>query len=155
MVVVVVVWRGPNILGGGDLSDFQPCGWVFQSLKCHHQGFLNNPIKLWPPSISHPFSLPNSSLGLDGHYQKISIQVYQDIFKILHFQVALLILSYPIISPYTLITRLMGPIWGPMLDPWTLKAIAFELHMIDICAWENFWRHVGDLDPRSRCHWSG
>ena len=64
---------------------------------CHH--------KLWPTSVSHPFSSLNGSLGFAGgkHYQKLTIPIFDLLFKILLFQVTFLIFfSIVIFSPYFL-----------------------------------------------------
>ena len=73
--------------------------WV--NLYGHHRGCLNNPIfsnlrlcvacwahimchhKLWPISMSHPFSSLNTSFGLTGgkYYQKITIPIFRLILQ--------------------------------------------------------------------------
>ena len=61
-------------------------------ISCHH--------KLWPTSLSHPFSFLNSPIGLTGenHYQNITIPNF---FKIWLLQVAfLLFISIAIFSIY-------------------------------------------------------
>ena len=44
---------------------------MLNHFMCHH--------KLWPTSVSHPFSSFNSSLGFVGgkHYQKITIPIFR------------------------------------------------------------------------------
>ena len=91
------MWAGPLIFYG------------------HHQGCLNNPIfsnlrfcaacwacfmchhKLWPTSVSHPFSL-NSSWGFAGgkQYQKITIPI---------FRLVLQNFAIPCCFPYVLFYR--------------------------------------------------
>ena len=65
---------------------------------CHHE--------LWPPSVSHPFSSLNSSLGLTGgkYYQKITLFIFRLILQNFAFSVCFsYILVYPCyISPYFL-----------------------------------------------------
>ena len=94
----------------------------------HHLGCLNNPIisnlgwcaacwahfvchhKLWPTSVSDPFSSLNRSLGFtEGNITRkllsLSIELF---FKILFFQVAFLIFfSIAIFSPYCLLIGLL------------------------------------------------
>ena len=93
----------------------------------HHQGYLNNPIfsnlglcaacwayfmchhKLWPTSVSHPFSL-NSSSGLTGgkYYKKITIAIFRLILQ--NFFFFRLLFLYPfqwLYYPYFLLVELL------------------------------------------------
>ena len=85
----------------GLVETFICSGGSYIQFKCHHQGCLNNAIfsiwqyvqhpgaacwvysmchhKLWPTSVSYPFSYLYSSLGLAGgkHYWKITIPIFR------------------------------------------------------------------------------
>ena len=86
------VWIIPSF------SNLVLCAVCWAHFMCHH--------KLWPTSVSHPFSFLNSSLGLAGgkHYQKITIPIFRLVLQILLFQVTFLIFliffSVTIFSPY-------------------------------------------------------
>ena len=123
-VVVEVHWRGAQ--GWRFISwlaaTSNHLGGSFNLLMAA-TGCLNNPIfsnlglwaacwahfmcyhKLWPTSVSHPFSFLNSSLGLTGEnitrkLLSLSLDLF---FKILLLQVAFLIFfSTTIFSPYFL-----------------------------------------------------
>ena len=53
-----------------NFSNLGLCAASCAHCMCHH--------KLWPASVSHPFSSLNSSLGFAGekHYQKITIPIF-------------------------------------------------------------------------------
>ena len=56
------------------------CAACWAHFMCHH--------KMWPTSVSHPFSSLNSCLGFAGgkHYQKIAIPVFKFCyFRLLSF----------------------------------------------------------------------
>ena len=102
---ILPVYRG---LGVGAVLRWWPPSTMWAgpfSIYGHHQGFLNNPIfsnlglcaacwaifmchhKLWPTSVSHPFSSLNSSLSFAGgkNYQKITIPIFRLVLQ--HFAI--------------------------------------------------------------------
>ena len=76
------MWVGPLIfsstrdvcLNNPIFSNLVLCAACWACFMCHHE--------LWPPSVSHPFSL-DSSLGLTGgkYYQKITIPIFRLILQ--------------------------------------------------------------------------
>ena len=71
---------------------FLPVGLILQDFMCHY--------KLWPTSVSHPFSSFNRSLGLAGgkHHQKITIPI----FRLQNLALRLLYLSFFSVTIFSL-----------------------------------------------------
>ena len=107
---------------------FNHVGGSFDLFKYHHQGCLNNPIflnlgfcaacrarficchKLWPTSVSYPFSSLNSFQAmLEENVTRKFLSPSLDLFfKFLLFQVAFFIFfSIAVFSPYFLLFGLL------------------------------------------------
>ena len=90
-------WAGPLIFFVATtpiFSNSELCAVCSARFMRHHE--------LWPMSVSHPFSLDNSS-GLTGekHDQEITIPIFICILENLLFKVAFLVFFFiTIVSPY-------------------------------------------------------
>ena len=91
-----------DVLNNPIFSSLGLCAACWAHFMCHY--------KLWPSSVSHPFSFPNSSLGLAGgkYYLKITIPVFRVVLQNFAIQVPFLIFfSIAIFSPYYLLVDLL------------------------------------------------
>ena len=106
---IAQMWAGPLIFLGPPLGISEQyhfsilglCAVCWAHFMCHH--------KLWPTSVSHPFSSVNSSLGLTGgkYYQNITLPLFRLILQNCAFRGCFLSCSFLSLSFLLSFSRLV------------------------------------------------